>query len=199
MSALQELLSPAASSAETEATHLLNLARQIQHNLQHQHRWSQLSTHTHAPHSQRPLPRPLISGLPPKRAYIHPDEQIELLKHETRKNSTSSVAEDQLTADHSGMGGSPEREWVLPTHVGENWSLKALAAMFDAVEVVPPPPSSAAEDLKGRKSEMSDDKEVGWQWRGQHRQKRMLIATVHDDSTVVYYIAHDGIVKPRQN
>ena len=29
--------------------------------------------------------------------------------------------------------------------------------------------------------------------------KRILLATVDDDSTVVYYIIHDGIVKPRQN
>ena len=29
--------------------------------------------------------------------------------------------------------------------------------------------------------------------------KRVLLATVDDDSTVVYYIVHDGIVKPRQN
>ena len=29
--------------------------------------------------------------------------------------------------------------------------------------------------------------------------KRVLLATVDNDSTVVYYIIHDGIVKPRQN
>jgi tRNA-splicing endonuclease subunit Sen15 len=29
--------------------------------------------------------------------------------------------------------------------------------------------------------------------------KRLLLATLDDDSTVVYYIVHDGIVKPRQN
>ena len=29
--------------------------------------------------------------------------------------------------------------------------------------------------------------------------KRALLATLDDDSTVVYYIVHDGIVKPRQN
>jgi len=27
----------------------------------------------------------------------------------------------------------------------------------------------------------------------------VLLATLHDDSTVVYYVMHDGIVKPRQN
>lgn len=29
--------------------------------------------------------------------------------------------------------------------------------------------------------------------------KRVLLATVEEDSTVVYYVVHDGIVKPRQN
>ena len=41
--------------------------------------------------------------------------------------------------------------------------------------------------------------QVGKNWRGDERQKRVLLATLHDDSTVVYYIMHDGIVKPRQN
>jgi len=40
---------------------------------------------------------------------------------------------------------------------------------------------------------------VGHQWQGDSRQKRLLLATLQDDSTVVYYIIHDGIVKPRQN
>jgi len=29
--------------------------------------------------------------------------------------------------------------------------------------------------------------------------KRVLLATVSDDSTIVYYIVHEGLVKPRQN
>lgn len=29
--------------------------------------------------------------------------------------------------------------------------------------------------------------------------KRLLMAILEDDSTVVYYIVHDGVVKPRQN
>ena len=38
----------------------------------------------------------------------------------------------------------------------------------------------------------------GRTWAGDEV-KRMLLATVDDDSTVVYYVVHDGIVKPRQN
>jgi tRNA-splicing endonuclease subunit Sen15, fungi type len=29
--------------------------------------------------------------------------------------------------------------------------------------------------------------------------KRVVMAILDDDSTVVYYIVHDGVVKPRQN
>ena len=31
------------------------------------------------------------------------------------------------------------------------------------------------------------------------RGKRLVLATVHADSTVVYYLMHEGMVKPRQN
>ncbi|KAF4891052.1 putative tRNA-splicing endonuclease subunit tsp-1 [Colletotrichum fructicola] len=39
----------------------------------------------------------------------------------------------------------------------------------------------------------------GRDWRGAGRRKRLLLAVVHDDSTVSYYLMHEGIVKPRQN
>ncbi|KAK5988752.1 putative tRNA-splicing endonuclease subunit tsp-1 [Cladobotryum mycophilum] len=34
-----------------------------------------------------------------------------------------------------------------------------------------------------------------------HRQraKRIVLATLHNDSTVVYYLLHEGMIKPRQN
>lgn len=31
------------------------------------------------------------------------------------------------------------------------------------------------------------------------RPKRLTLAVVNEDSTVVYYFVHDGVVKPRQN
>lgn len=59
------------------------------------------------------------------------------------------------------------------------------------------PPGSGAE---GREDSQEDGEEiVGGKWQGENRQKRILLATLHDDSTIVYYIMHDGIVKPRQN
>lgn len=119
----------------------------------------------------------MISGIPPRRAYVHPDEQIAILKveHETGQP----------------VKQYPEREWVLPTHIEERGSLAEFASIFDAIETVPP----AKED----EDELPELVTVGQQWQGKNRQKRLLLATVHDDSTVVYYIMHDGIVKPRQN
>jgi tRNA-splicing endonuclease subunit Sen15 len=80
-----------------------------------------------------------------------------------------------------------EREWVLPTHIREKWSLRKFAEVFDAVGKIP---LGEGEEEKGGEGE--DDKARGGG-------KRVLLATVGDDSTVLYYIVHDGIVKPRQN
>ena len=111
---------------------------------------------------------------------MHPDEQVEILKaeHETGIRIIQQ----------------PEREWVLPTHLSEKWNLKAFAELFDAIDALPPMNDADVKD--------NDDQlecQVGKNWRGNQRQKRVLLATLHDDSTVVYYIMHDGIVKPRQN
>lgn len=80
-----------------------------------------------------------------------------------------------------------EREWVLPTHIREKWSLRKFAEVFDAVGKIP---LGEGEEEKGGEGE--DDK-------ARRGGKRLLLATVGDDSTVLYYIVHDGIVKPRQN
>jgi len=155
--------------------HLHHLAAMVLHNLQYQHDWTSLKIHTHSP-SNDLHPRPIVSGLPPRRAYIHPEEQAEILKaeHETRKP----------------IPQIPEQEWVLPTHWDEKWSLKRFAELFDAIDAVPP-----TEDSQEEEEELA----VGYKWRGKNRQKRVLLSTVHDDSTVVYYIMHDGLAKPRQN
>ena len=104
---------------------------------------------------------------------MHPDQQVEELK--------AGVKDD----DEVGV----EREWVLPTHLLERWSLRKFAEVFDGIGEEPP-------------DEMGQDD--GWQIRdevkGKRRGgKRVLLATLGDDSTVVYYVVHDGIVKPRQN
>ena len=108
---------------------------------------------------------------------MHPDDQVEELKRGLQDGDVAV-----------------EREWVLPTHLREKWSLKAFAEVFDAIEEQPPPPDDA--DIHGKSSSVNDDETSRKKRRGG---KRMLLATLGDDSTVVYYIVHDGIVKPRQN
>jgi len=112
--------------------------------------------------------------------YVHPDEQVEILKaeHETGIHIVQR----------------PEREWVLPLHLSEKWNLRAFAELFDAIDTLPPHDDGEVMDYHDQL-----DWQVGKNWHGDRRQKRVLLAILHDDSTVVYYIMHDGIVKPRQN
>ena len=176
--------------------HLSRLALEVVHNLRHQHAWTRLRLHKLSPLNAKPLPRPLISGLPPRRIYVHPDHQIEELKE--------------------GLGEKdvkPEREWILPTRLREKWSLRKFAEIFDAVTEEPiadgegvesigeaeqPSHTVSAEkqsaDLAGPRQDSQNAKV-----RRARVAKRVLLATVADDSTVAYYIVHDGIVKPRQN
>jgi len=181
LSAIQKTINasiPALKESQ-HGPHLHHLAAMVLHNLQYQHEWTSLRVHTHSS-SNHLLPRPIVSGLPPRRAYIHPEEQAEILKaeHDTGKPITQEA----------------EQEWVLPTHWDEKWSLKRFAELFDAIEVVPPTEGLGEDD-----EEEEETSTVGYKWRGKNRQKRVLLSTVHDDSTVVYYIMHDGLAKPRQN
>lgn len=152
------------------------LAQIVLSNLENQHDWTDLTTRV-----EPALPRPLILGLPPRRIYVHPDEQIEIIK--AQKNREEPIPIPQ----------PPEPEWVLPTHLAEKWSIKSFAEVFDAIEAIPP--FAGHSDPSG----LRDDDAHWKQWRGAKRGKRIILATVQDDSTVVYYLMHDGIVKPRQN
>jgi len=150
----------------------VQLAAQVLHNLQFQHDWTALRIHTHSPDAPHTLlPRPLVSGKPARRVYIHPDEQIELIKAGIKDEDAPSV-----------------REWVLPSHLAEKWSLRRFADVFDGISAYPP-----ALEGEERDHEAMAKKD---KWR---QLKRLMLATVDDDSTVVYYVVHDGIVKPRQN
>ncbi|KAJ2904626.1 hypothetical protein MKZ38_007605 [Zalerion maritima] len=136
----------------------MHLADIVKVNLELEQDWTGLAVHKSSPRGDgdcdgQKLLRPLLSGLPPKRLYIHPDDQIDMIKNLT------------------GPGES-ETEWVLPLHQSENpTTISMLASLFDSLPN-PPVPS---------------------------RRKRIILASVHNDSTVVYYIVHDGLVKPRQN
>ncbi|KAK9442812.1 tRNA-splicing endonuclease subunit Sen15 [Metarhizium brunneum] len=122
----------------------------VLHNLADQHDWTCLELR-----DGPELPRSLIRGLPPKRLYLHPDDQIAALAHEE--------------ATGEKLFQNPEYELVLPVHITETWSLSRFAAVFNSVS------------------------------NNGTRPKRILLATLHNDSTVVYYLMHEGMVKPRQN
>ncbi|KAK0385710.1 hypothetical protein NLU13_6887 [Sarocladium strictum] len=128
-----------------------NITNTVLQNLRDQHDWRALEI-IHPDNSRRPL----IKGLPPKRLYIHPDDQIEALIKE--RATGQSICHE------------PELEWVLPIHLAEQWTVAGFATVFDSI--------SKGEGNRG---------------------KRLVLATVHNDSTVVYYLMHEGMVKPRQN
>lgn len=125
------------------------ITQTVVQNLEDQHDWTSVETHHGAGQ------RPLIKGLPPRRLYIHPDDQIAALEHE---HSTGVLLHQE-----------PEFEWVLAVHPAEKWTLSRIASVFDSVE------------------------------HAGERAKRIVLGTVHNDSTVVYYLLHEGLVKPRQN
>jgi tRNA-splicing endonuclease subunit Sen15 len=128
-----------------------NVTNSVLQNLRDQHDWTTLEVL-----DSDKTKRPLIKGLPPKRLYIHPDDQIEALIQER--------------ATGQPISQKPEAEWVLPIHLTEQWTVARFSAVFDGM-----------------------DKRDG------ARGKRLVLATVHNDSTVVYYLMHEGMVKPRQN
>ena len=171
-------------SAAAHPAHLQALALTVLHNLQYQHDWTDLQVHTVSPLDLPPdapaaqdrlLPRPLVSGMPPQRLYLHPDDQLALLAADRKAERDQEPWIARLR--------KPRREWVLPTHLREKWSLSKFAEVFDAIGLEPPKDTLPEEEHPGSKETA----------------KRLLLATVSDDSTIVYYIVHDGIVKPRQN
>lgn len=180
-------------SSTSDDDSLRQLALQIRHNLQYQHRWTNLELHTKSPLTGKPLERPLLSGLPPRRMYVNPDEQVDLLRRETarkkqHKLATSSSTESTDAGDSSITSEiilQPELEWVFPSHLREEWTLRRFGVLFDSIG---PTPSNTGSS--------SGAEEIFSKWR---ITKRALLATLQDDSTIVYYFIHDGIVKPRQN
>lgn len=184
-SALQKLLDAnPAPPTSPHAPELHHLALKVAHNLQYQHRWTDVRLHLNSPLPDHSLPRPLISGIPPQRLYVHPNEQIELLQQQKDQGKT-------------GLPELPrEREWVLPSHLREKWSLKRFGLAFDGIEAVPSLANGRALFPAESRNEESEGTPSKWRTT---LPKRLLLATLDHDSTVVYYIVHDGIVKPRQN
>lgn len=129
---------------------VMNVTETVLKNLEDQHDWVSLEVR-----NVLGQPRPLIRGVPPRRLYIHPDDQI------------SALAGEHFTGVRARL--DPECEWVLPICLSEKWSLASFAAVFDSIP------------------------------RDSRWGKRIVLATSQSDSTVVYYVMHEGMVKPRQN
>lgn len=129
--------------------HVANVTLTVVRNLEDQHDWTELEIRDTLGS------RPLVRGLPPRRLYTHPDDQIAALEHEHKTG-------ERLFQD-------PEHEWVVPVRLSEKWTMRSFAEVFDSITTEGP------------------------------RGKRIVLATVHNDSTVVYYLMHEGMVKPRQN
>lgn len=167
-------------------TYVNSLVSIVHKNLLHQADWSDLRIH-----SSPDLPRPLISGTPPEPVYADPDG--------------SGIAGEK-------RGGSKvDREWVLPVHLCEKWSVRQWAAVFDSIPAEPPDHRESSQKSGGPEAGAragdcgstppSPPPPPPQLQEGdvQQRKKRLVMGIVSGDSTVVYYIVHDGIVKPKQN
>lgn len=140
----------------------------------------------------------LISGIPPHRVYTHPDEQLYMLQRGLREDDVEL-----------------ERMVVLPTVHGQSWTLRKLAAVFDSLPdtVEEEALGSSVDDGEERAGSENGEKAAKlaeyYNYRQKARQtgewgnKRLLLAMIDKDmggdGTVVYYIVHEGAVKPRQN
>ncbi|KAK6499702.1 hypothetical protein TWF481_010063 [Arthrobotrys musiformis] len=107
--------------------------------------------------------------LPRPMIYGRPPEQ--LYNPEPASSTNESSSPEKPPAD---------KEYVLPVHLTEKLSLRTWASVFDNL------PTPSGEAIRGGEG-------------GDANKKRVVVAVVSGDSTVVYYIMHDGIVKPRQN
>lgn len=177
--------------------HVLSLVSIVHKNLEHQADWSELRIH-----STPNLPRPLISGVPLEAIYIDPDTNtVEVRKAQPGKEEGVDLGQDEIT-DGDEYGRKIDREWVLPVDLREKWTIRQWAEVFDSIPTEPPVPGitevgpdNEPGGVRLDNSEETPSLEAGTK----KRKKRLVMGIVSGDSTVVYYIVHDGIVKPRQN
>lgn len=110
-----------------------------------------------------------------------------------------------------------EAEWVLPVSLGEQWSIKRFAEVFDALPMreeldwVGTDDGGGKEKTGKRKGRGEADIEVvastaktSDKSEKYRDAKRVLLAMLaHEgmggDGTITYYVIQEGNVKPRQN
>ena len=71
---------------------------------------------------------------------------------------------------------------MLPVSLREKWSLRKWAEVFDALPEM--------DGDEGGDGDADGGKKGG---------KKLMMGIVSDDSTVVYYVVGEGIIKPKQN
>jgi tRNA-splicing endonuclease subunit Sen15 len=150
-----------------------HLAKIVKDNLVLQHLWTDVTVYSQDESGQ--FDRPLILGHPPTKLYVHPEDVL----NSTDASNTTNV----------------ESEWVVPTLLSESWGIQDFAKVFNR--------HGLDRTIKGRelkKPAMSLVNSISHNPESiKSRPKRLLLAIISDDSTVCYYVVHDGIVKPRQN
>ncbi|KAK4949855.1 hypothetical protein LTR10_011697 [Elasticomyces elasticus] len=135
----------------------------------------------------------LISGLPTRHAYIHPDFQNYLVRH--------SIEETSIPI---------QREYVLPLSLSESWTLGRFCAVFDQLPerhplIVEQAPGGQRQYPGGNQDDIVNGNANITPARYEHHdQKRVLLGLKAKeggggDGTIVYYIMQEGEVKPRQN
>ena len=166
------------------------LPLEILHNLRFHHKWVDLKLHVVTEHlqlreiSSREISSRetsitdndsirivIISGLPPRHSYLHPDFQNHIVRQE--------ISEKSVTV---------QREWIAPMSLGEKWSLRKFSKVFDALP-------------ERRSMEAEEGVELGMQWTDAKRMLLGMLAIngMGGDGTIAYYIMQEGEVKPRQN
>ncbi|KAF8458361.1 tRNA-splicing endonuclease subunit Sen15 [Terfezia claveryi] len=183
--------------AASHPQHVLSLVSIVHKNLEHQADWSELHIH-----STPNLPRPLISGIPSEAIYVDPDTNtVEVRKAQSGKKKKVGLGQSEI-ADGDEYCRKIDREWVLPVDLREKWTVRQWAEVFDSIPAEPPVPRSADDGPDDEPGGVRLDNSGGspsLEAGTEKRKKRLVMGMVSGDSTVVYYIVHDGIVKPRQN
>jgi tRNA-splicing endonuclease subunit Sen15, fungi type len=211
-SPLSTLITSSTSHLPHDSASLLALPLEVLHNLRYQHSWERLQLYYLSPPSNSltlvPLPnlfsatsssssthqptvfpndknlRILISGVPPRHSYMHPDTQTSLLRRGLKETDVAV-----------------QREWVVPLALAEKLALGNLVDVFDAL---PARDVLSVEITEGDGERGEEKQRQNSDLTDLQNPKRVLLGMksrdgMGGDGTVAYYVCLEGEVKPRQN
>jgi tRNA-splicing endonuclease subunit Sen15, fungi type len=150
-----------------------NLRSVVRSNLEHQHYWTHITALDTTTDLKTHADKGSTFSIDREKALPRPmlyGRPPEQLYVSDQSSSTGPTKE----AHGQPKNASVDYEYVLPVHLDEKWTIRQWAVLFDALPI---------------------QKAIGVI----DQKKRIVVAVVSGDSTVVYYIMHDGVVKPRQN